>query len=81
MELGGKIEKNEKGEIISAGSLLMMWYVKVDLTKKIIDDSQGFVGDVVGLEWEQAWIKTMKEFVKRIPHNSGITLYFANASW
>lgn len=79
MELGGKIEKNEKGEIIKAESLLMTWDVKVDITQEMITDTQGLVGDAAGLEWEKEWIKSMKKFAKEMP--SGIKLHFLNAAW
>ncbi|XP_035705979.1 NPC intracellular cholesterol transporter 1 isoform X2 [Folsomia candida] len=78
MELGGKIEKNEKGEIIKAESLLMTWDVKVDITQEMITDTQGLVGDAAGLEWEKEWIKSMKKFAKEMP--SGIKLHFLNAA-
>lgn len=81
MELGGKIEKNDKGEIIKAETLLMMWNVKVDATKELVTDSQGLVGDKDGLEWEKTWIMAMKKFAKTIPASTGIKMYFANASW
>jgi len=84
MDLGGHIEKNEKGEIIKAGSLVLRWSVGINQTVlergKAGSDGTGEVADESCLEWEREWTLLMKNISAEMP--KGINIYFHNSqSW
>lgn len=73
--------KNDKGEIISAGSIVMRWAVAVNQSViqggKASSDGTGEVVDATCLEWEKQWTELMKNVSKSLPQ--GINIYFHNS--
>ena len=71
--LGGKIERDEAGKIISAEATFMRWYGKINSTAVTPDDiSSSDTGEIVdsnSLEWEEQLEKVLKEDQSELPAN------------
>ncbi|XP_021948457.1 protein patched homolog 2 isoform X2 [Folsomia candida] len=83
-EFGGNIVRNDLGEVISAGSVLLRWSIGINQTLlqegRVVTDKTGEVADDDCLEWELKWIDLMKNISKDMP--PGINTYFVNSqSW
>lgn len=54
MEFGGNIVRNEQGDVISAGSILLRWALGINKTvldSGLVSDRTGDIADADTLEW------------------------------
>jgi len=80
-ELGGEIVRNEKGEIVKAQAIIILWSIATNKTaissgQAVRDDGTGELADEVSLKWEAEWMKLMEEIQGTLGKDSQVQLHY-----
>jgi len=75
--------RNDKGQIIKATSIIVVWSVAVNKTalrlgQAVRDDGTGELADETSLGWELEFIKLMEEFEQLYKNENNFGFYYAS---